>query len=287
MVLAAGLAQRVNLAWTATIALLAAAAMFMLAQAEHLWLAAVLVLAALLLAPFHRSFYRNASLFSGKMQAGTVLPLLTLIGCVLALAAFEPHVRWLDKNSWWEVILSPDMPNSLRVSVALTVALALTAIWRLVRPGRVEWTPWNAEARQRYANLGAAPPPAADGLVWGEAERAAIAFRRVGRVLLALGDPSGLESDRISAIWRLRDLAQQERLDPAVWRASRDLLPVYADIGLTALPLGEDGMPLVDGEGATTPPGRRFLVCVAERDLPALLPLLSGLEDGLRQAAAE
>ena len=287
MVLAAGLAQRVNLAWTATIALLAAAAMFTLAEAEHLWLAAVLVLAALLLAPFHRAFYRNARLFSGKLQAATVLPLLTLIGCVLALAAFEPHVRWLDSNSWWEVILSPDVPNSLRVSVALTVALALTAIWRLVRPGRVEWMAWGDEARYRYTGLGVAPPVGADGLVWGEAERAAIPFRRVGRVLLALGDPVGTDSDRISAIWRLRDLAQQERLDPAVWRAGRDLLTVYADLGLTALPLGEDGMPLADTDDAEASHVSRFLVCVAERDLPALLPLLSGLEAGMRHAAAE
>jgi hypothetical protein len=287
MVLALGLAQRVNLAWTATIALLAAAAIFILAEAEHIWLAAVLVLAALLLAPFHHAFYRNARLFTGKLQAATVLPLLTLIGCVLALAAFEPHVRWLDSNSFWEVILSPDVPNSLRVSVALTVALALTAIWRLVRPGRIDWTPWGEDARHRYASLGATPPVGADGLVWGEAERAAIAFRRVGRVLLALGDPTGADSDRISAIWRLRDLAQQERLDPAVWWAGRDLLPVYADLGLTALPLGDDGMPLAEADDAGGPHARHFLVCVAERDLPALLPLLPALEDCMRQAAAE
>jgi phosphatidylglycerol lysyltransferase len=261
--------------------------MFTLAEAEHLWLAGVLVLAALLLAPFHRAFYRNARLFTGKLQAATVLPLLTLIGCILALAAFEPHVRWLDSNSWWVVILSPDVPNSLRVSVALTVALALTAIWRLVRPGRVEWMPWDDDARHRFASLGAPLPVGADGLVWGEGERAAIAFRRVGRVLLALGDPSGAATDCISAIWRLRDLAQQERLDPAVWRAGRDLLPVYADLGLTALPLGKDGMPLADAEETEYMLASRFLVCVAERDLPALLPLLSGLEAGLRQAAAE
>ncbi len=68
--------------------------------------------------------------------------------------------------------------------------------------------PWNAESRLRYAALGALPPAEADGLVMGEAGRSGIPFRRVGRVLLALGDPAGAESDRVSAIWRLRDLAQ-------------------------------------------------------------------------------
>ena len=287
MVLALGLAQRVNLAWTATIVLLLLGATFTLAEAEYFWIPAVLVLAALSLAPFHRAFYRNASLLNGKLQASTVLPLFTLMGCVLALAAFEPHIRWLERNSFWDVILSPDVPNSLRVAVGLAVLLALAALWRLVQPGRVEWTPWGEETRRRFASLGATPLARPDGLVWGEAEQAAIPFRRVGRVLLALGDPSGAEGDRVSAIWRLRDLAQQEHLDPAVWRAGRDMLTVYADLGLAALPLGEDGLPLPDADDAEGPRARRFLVCVAERDLPQLLPLLPVLDETVHRAAAE
>ena len=148
-----------------------------------------------------------------------------------------------------------------------------------MRPGRVRWLPWDAEARLRLAALGALPPTGADGLVWGEAERAGIPFRRCGRVLLALGDPGGGETDRVSAIWRLRDLAQQEGLDPAIWRAGPGLLKVYGDLGLTALPLGEDGLPLPEAPDET-PAAAQYLVCVAERDLTTLLPLLPGLAAG-------
>jgi len=214
-----------------------------------------------------------------------VAPLLILIGCVLALASLEPHVRWLTSNSWWQVILSGDVPNAVRVAVALSVVLAGAAIWGLVRPGRVSWTPWSDEVRRRYISLGAIPPCRPDGLIWGDEERAAVAFRRVGRVLLALGDPAGADSDRVSAVWRLRDLAEQERLDPAVWQAGRELLNVYADLGLAALPLGEDGLPLADAEDEKGPHARRFLVCVAERDLLQLLPLLPDLHATPRQAA--
>ena len=145
-----------------------------------------------------------------------------------------------------------------------------------MRPGRVTWHPWDAEARLRLARFGPLPPTGADGVVWGEAERAGIAFRRCGRVLLGLGDPAGAEGDQVSAIWRLRDLAQQEGLDPAIWRAGPALLKVYGDIGLTALPLGADGLPLPEAE-TETPPSEQYLVCVAERDLTTLLPLLPGL----------
>ncbi len=52
-------------------------------------------------------------------------------------------------------------------------------------------------------------------------------------------------------------------------------LKVYGDLGLTALPLGEDGLPLADGAARAS--GCRYLCCVVERDLKLLLPLLPAL----------
>jgi uncharacterized membrane protein YbhN (UPF0104 family) len=282
MVLALALSQRVNLAWGTTIVLLLFGAAVTVAQSQPLWVPCVLVFAALLVAPYRSAFYRHARLFSGPLDTTTALPLVALGLCVLALASFERHVRWLADNSFWEVILSPSVPNSLRASVALTVAVALIAMWRLLRPRRVTWAPWSAEQRLRYAALGAEPPEEADGIVWGEAERAALPFRRLGRTLLALGDPEGAPADRISAIWRLRDLARQEGRAPAIWRAGRTLLGVYADLGLSAVPLDANGRP------AQQPADRceQFLVCVVERDLPALLPALPRLRSPARQHAA-
>ncbi len=135
--------------------------------------------------------------------------------------------------------------------------------------------------------LGVDPPAEADGLVMGEAGRSGIPFRRLGRVMLGLGDPVGAPSDRISAIWRLRDLAAQEGLDPAVWRAGPELLKVYGDLGLTALPLGPDGQLLPESEGEDAAPrSAYYLCCVAERDLVTLAPQLPMLADpGLDHAA--
>jgi len=278
VVLSIGLSQRVTLAWGATIVLLLVAAGFTAAQGASLWIPGVLVFAMLLVAPFRDAYYRHAHLLSGPLQAGTAVPLFALMVCVLALSAFEPTMRTMAENNWIEVVLSPEVPNSLRVAVALTVILALVAIWRLIRPGRVGWVPWAGEGRRRYAELGAVPPVQADGIVMGEAGRAGIPFRRIGRVLLGLGDPAGSVQDRVSAIWNLRDLAQQEGLDPAVWRAGPGLLKVYADLGLTALPLGPDGLPLPERQDDAPLVGQ-YLCCRAERDLSLLLPLLPTLEE--------
>ncbi len=286
IVLSVGLSQRVTLAWGATVALLLVASGYTLAQGDPFWIPAVLALAAVLVAPFRDAFYRNARLLTGTLQAEVLVPLIGLAVCVIALAMFEPEVRRLSENSWWEIVLSPALPNNLRIVVALTVMLALLAIWRLLRPGHVVWLPWAGEGRLRYAELGADPPQQADGIVMGEAGRSGIPFRRMGPVLLGLGDPAGAPADRISAIWRLRDLAAQEGRDAAVWRAGPTLLKVYGDIGLTALPLGPDGLLLPEGEEGA-PHSTQYLCCVAERDLVTLEPWLPRLVTPALDHAAE
>ncbi len=277
MVLAIGLSLRVTLAWGATIVLLLMGAAVTGLQGEPDWVTVGLVVVALSVAPFRDAYYRHARLISHTLRPGTLVPLFALLGSVVWLANFEPKVHRLAQTSWWAVVLSRETPTSVRLAVGLAVVLLLSALWGVIRPGRVLALPWNAEGRLRYAALGALPPPAADGLVMGEAGRAGIAFQRTGRVLLGLGDPAGAESDRVSAVWRLRDLAQQEGRHAAIWRAGQDLLKVYADLGLTPVPLGMDGLPAEHGTEA-----RQYLCCVAERDLGALLPILPAL--GRRRA---
>lgn len=274
MVLAIGLSQRVTLAWGATIVMLLAGAAVTGLQGEPWWVPGLLVVAALSIAPFRDMYYRAARLISHTLRPGTLLPLLGLLGAVVWLANFVPTVHRLARSSWWAVVLSAQTPTSVRAAVALAVILLLVALWGVIRPGRVTAVPWNAEGRLRYAAFGALPPPEADGLIMGELGRAGIPFRRVGHVLLGLGDPAGAEGDRAAAVWRLRDLAQQEGRHAAIWRAGTGMLKIYNELGLTAVPLGPDGLP---AEHESELPARQFLCCVAERDLVELLPKLAAL----------
>lgn len=276
IVLSVGLSRRVNLAWGLTLALLFAGGAFAIAHGERIWIALVLLLAMALVAPYRRAFYRDARLLSGQMRFATALPLLVLAVCVLVLAGFTRSVHFLTDAAWWEIVLAPDKPIALRVTVALAVALGLFAVWSMIRPGQISAQSWDAASARLVAALGGKPPAQADGLIWSETHRAAIPFLRRGPVILGLGDPVGAPEARAAAVWRLRDFALQEGRDPAFWRAGPDLLGVYADLGLTAFPLGPDGMPLPEA-GDDTPLSDAYLVCQAEADLTALLPLLAEL----------
>ncbi len=266
--LAIGLSQRVTLAWGATLMLLCAAAALTALRGLPLAVPAVLILVALLVAPFRSSYYRHARLLSEPLSPATVLPLLLLLACLVTLGRTGPAVSAMTDNGWLELVLGRGMTPRTRLSVGLSVLVGLLAIARLILPGRVAPLPWTGETEARYLALapsGADLPPAApgrpDGLMVGETGRAVLPFRRLGRLVVGLGDPAGTPSDQVSAIWRLRDLALQDACEPIFWRVGPALLDVYADLGLEAWPLDE--------------PASAFLCCPAQR-AEALLALLTG-----------
>ncbi|MGI4957743.1 MAG: lysylphosphatidylglycerol synthase domain-containing protein [Janthinobacterium lividum] len=270
MGLAIGLSRRVTLAWGTTLILLCIAAAITALRGLPLAVPGVLILAALVIAPFRSSYYRHARLLSEPLAPATVLPLLLLLGCVLMLVQLEPDIHSFADNSWLELVAGQNMSGRTRLSVGLSVLIGLLAIARLILPGRISPAPWNADAEARYRALAPGtnlPVTAPDGLILGETGRALIPFRRLGRIVAGLGDPAGAASDQVSTIWRLRDLAVQEGREPVFWRVGPDLLAVYADLGLEAWPI--DTGP-TDAEDE-----RRYLCCPAERGavLLALLDL--------------
>jgi phosphatidylglycerol lysyltransferase len=244
--LAIGLSQRVTLAWGATLVLLCVSAALTALRGLPLAVPGVLILAALVVAPFRSSYYRHARLLSEPLSPATMVPLLLLLACLVILGQLEPEMRSLADNGWLELVLGRGMSGRTRLSVGLAVLVGLAAIARLVLPGRIAPAAWTVDAQTRYlalvpAGTGLPPPPLGrpDGVVVGETGRAMIPFRRLGRMLIGLGDPAGAPSDQISTIWRLRDLAVQEGREPIFWRVGPTLLDVYADLGLEAWPLDE------------------------------------------------
>ncbi|GBQ26181.1 transporter [Acetobacter estunensis NRIC 0472] len=234
--LAVGLSQRVTLAWGATLSLLVASAALTFLRGNALPVPAVLAFSAFLIAPFRRCYYRHARLLSEPLSFSTLLSLLLLIGCAVVIAT---HREGAD--GWWDLLV-PEGSHA-RWVMLLAVLLSVVVIARLARPGRVVVRSWNDKTANWYHAhdhaLPRLPGTVVDGVVAGEAGTAVLPFRRRGMLLVGLGDPAGDDVDCASAIWRLRDLAMQEGLQPVFWRTGATFLPIYADIGLVAWPLAD------------------------------------------------
>jgi len=263
LVMAYGLLRRLTLAWGTGIFLLLTGALICWLREDGWWLWGAFLLVAGLLAALRSAFYRTARLMKEPLAGATLLPLVVVGLCALMLALVSYGGK-VAGDSWWGVVASPLSPDSLRFSVGLAAVLLLVAAVRLLRPARIKPEPWGPEVRARLKALGAEAPEIADGAVFGESGRAGFAFVRRDGILMALGDPAGEERDRVSAIWRFRDMCERAGLAAAFWRVGPGLLRVYGDIGLTAFPIGAPK----PGDGL------RYLACRAETDLETLAPLL-------------
>jgi phosphatidylglycerol lysyltransferase len=264
LVIGYGLLRRLTLAWGLGILLLVNGALICWLRADGWLLWGAFLLVAGILAAMRGAFYRDARLMTEPLQAGTIVPLSAVGGCAILLALVSYGGK-VGGETWLEVVLSPLAPDSLRFTVGLAAVLLLAGMFRLLRPARIASEPWVPEVRMRLRTLGAAVPVRAEGAVFGEAREAGFAFVKRDGVWIALGDPMGERRDRVSAIWRFRDICDREGVEPAFWRVAPDLLRVYGDIGLTAFPL-EENRPVT------------YLACRAEKDLERLLELLPEVE---------
>ena len=263
LVMAFGLMRRLSIAWWGSLLLLLNAAGIVWVRGESWWLWGAVLLVAALLASLRSAFYRDARLTREPLSDQALVPLVAVAVCGITLALVAYSGGRFSEESWWEVVLTRDAPASLRFTVGLTGVLLLVGMVRLLRPARLGVAAWDEGARHRLRSLGALAPAQADGAVFGEKERAGFAFLKRDKVWLALGDPAGERQDAISAIWRFRDACERAGVDPAFWRVGPDLLRIYEDIGMTAVPLAAPGQE-----------ARHFLACRAERDLQALRQLL-------------
>ncbi|GBQ71696.1 transporter [Ameyamaea chiangmaiensis NBRC 103196] len=235
--LALGLAQRVTLAWKATLGLLGLACLVTLLRGTMLVVPGLLALVAFLIAPFRSCYYRRARLLSEPLAPATLTALFLLLGSVTVLVVLGPHPD--EDSTWWQLVLFS--PGPIRWAIVLSVLLGLVTIARLLQRGELLVWPWNEEAHALYRGLdhaledfGARRP---NGLIVGDASAAALPFCRTERYLIGLGDPAGAEVACASAIWKLRDLAAQEGRGLAFWRVGKTLLRAYEDMGLTAWPM--------------------------------------------------
>ena len=267
LVMGYGLLRRLTIAWGLGVLLLLNGALICWLREDPWWLWGAFLLVAALLAAMRGAFYRDARLIREPLEPGTLFPVTAVAGCAILLALVSYGGR-VAGESWLQVVVSPLAPDSLRFTVGLAAVLLLVGMVRLLRPARIAPEAWDSTARARLRALGGTPPANADGAVFSEAGAPGLAFVKRDSIWMALGDPVGEERDRISAIWRFRDICSRARVDPAFWRVSPALLRVYGDIGLTAFPLGP---PAPDEP-------QRYLVCRAEKDLEKLLALLPQAE---------
>jgi phosphatidylglycerol lysyltransferase len=304
LVLAWGLWHRLDAAYGLTMALLGLGIGASLLKGGDWEEASVLAIVLAALVPARSHFYRKAALAAESLDLGWVLAILMVVGASIWLGLFaHKHVQYRNEL-WWQFALNASAPRFLRATVGAVGLLLVFGLMRLLRnaPGGIH-LPDELEL-ERAAAVAAASSDASANLallgdkflLFSESGHGLLMYGVSGRSWVALGDPVGDADDQEELAWRFRDLADQHGGWTVFYEVGANDLPLYIDLGLTLMKLGEEArVPLAEFslEGSNRRVLRRG-VHQMERDgasfevlppaaVPPLLPELRAISDAWLQ----
>lgn len=249
MLVARGIQQRVDTAYSATLVLLALGVGASFFRGSHPLLAGALVVVLLALISSRTYFSRSGSLLPGVLPRGFVILLgIGLIGLVgFSSWAYEEHVY--SHILWGQAGWEAHFPNALRALALLGGAGIVLMAWRISQPRGPGVVRASDEDQERARPVVSASPEASahlallgdKGLLFSAANDGFLMYGVAGKSWVCMGDPVGPEATRGELAWEFRELSDRFGGWPVFYEVGSENLPLYLDLGLSIHKLGEQG----------------------------------------------
>jgi len=249
LVLAYGLGRRLDAAYYLTVVALPIGMLASLLKGWDYEEAAALALILVTLIPARRHFYRRASFTADVFSTQWLLMTATVLIVSGWLGFFAYKNVAYSNDLWWQFALRGDAPRFLRSLVGVSVGLALLALHRLLRPVRVKPEVPDAATLDHIETIVHESPDTLSylamlgdkSLLFSEDRSAFIMYGVEGQSFIAMGDPIGSPKHRKELAWEFRALADRNGGSVAFYQVRMHNLPLYLDMGLSLLKLGEEG----------------------------------------------
>jgi phosphatidylglycerol lysyltransferase len=198
--------------------------------------------------PCRNHFYRKTSLLSEPFTPGWITAIALVLFASIWLGFFSfKHVEY-SNQLWWQFTLKGDAPRFLRSSVGavgLAFCIALYNLFRSAtaepnRPVKEELDKAEsvvAHTKRTYANLALLGDKA---LLFSRSGRSFLMYGVEGRSWIVMGDPIGSQCEFPELVWDFRRLCDRHAGSPVFYEVHPSHLPLYLDLGLTLLKLGEE-----------------------------------------------
>ncbi len=255
LILAYGLARRLDAAYYLTVIALPIGILTSLLKGWDYAEAAALAVILLTLLPARRHFYRRASFIAEFLSPQWLVMTATVLIASGWLGFFAYKNVAYSNDLWWQFALRSDAPRFLRSLVGVSVAIALVALYRLLRPVAIKTVVPDAAILDHVETIVRESPDTLSylallgdkSLLFSEDRSAFVMYGVEGGSFVAMGDPVGSPRHRKELAWEFRALADRNGAATAFYQVRMHNLPLYLDMGLTLLKLGEEGrVPLRD-----------------------------------------
>ena len=248
LILARALFLRVRAAYQLTVYVLLAGIVTSLLRGLEIEEAVLLVAVLAILWLGRRAFYRPSEMLSQRFTPTWIVSLAIVISTAVWIGFFAyRHVEY-SHSLWWTFAFDAGAPRMLRTSLVVVLLAAAYVAMNLMQPARPE--PGTASAEDLAAArplIAASEQAVANAALSGDkrllfsAKRDAFLMYQIsGRSWVALGDPVGTLSGQEEVVWQFRELSDRHGGWAVFYQISADCLPLYVDLGLPVMKLGEE-----------------------------------------------
>ncbi len=248
LVLARAILRRVGAAYHITFWLLLAGIAASLLKGLDFEEAALLCLVLTILRLGRSAFYRPTSILAQRFTPAWIVSIAGVIAASVWIGFLSyRHVEY-SSDLWWTFAFNGNAPRMLRASLVVVVLACGYFLLNLLRPARPaackttddELGKARAVLAGSDSTLGNAALTGDKRLLFSADCKAFIMYQVVGESWVALGDPVGTRAQGEELAWRLRELSDYHGGRTVFYQASIHYLPLYIDLGLAALKLGEE-----------------------------------------------
>ncbi len=248
LVLSRALFRRVQAAYHICFWLLAAGIAASLLKGLDFEEATILAIVLAVLVLGRRAFYRPTSILEEPFTPIWAVSIAGVIATAIwvSFLAFR-HIE-LSHDLLWTFAMDGNASRTLRATFLVVVLATAFLLLNGLQPARPEPGVADADdlehARRIIANSDYTMANAAlsgdKRLLFSDGGDAFVMYQVAGRSWIALGDPIGPAPRAEELVWRFREVSDHHGGRTVFYQASADCLPLYIDLGLAALKIGEE-----------------------------------------------
>ena len=250
LILSRAIRSRIDAAYFATCTLLILGILTSILKGFDYEEALILTIMLAAILPARPYFRRHASVFEPDLGAGWSISMALVIVCSVWLGLFVHRNVSYTSDLWWKFAVKSDAPRFLRASVGAVILLMFYGIMRLLKSHRpAAALPSSSEMEEVIPIVrGCGRTIAQLALLgdkyihWGAERTAFVMYGRSGRSAIALGDPVGGKDAIQDVAWDYRSLCDEQGLHTAFYQVTPEHLPLYVDMGLGLLKIGEEAV---------------------------------------------
>ncbi len=255
LLLANGLWKRIDGAYILSIAVLLMGGIFALLKDFDYHEAVVLFTLFFFLLPCRKYFYRKSSLMHQSFSRKNIIAIILVLVSFVWLGFFSYRNVEYSNELWWQFGINSQASSFLRATVGTFLLLLVFGMVRMLSPfSRDIHQPGEEEMELAKTIINRSQETAGNlvftgdkYLLFDDEKQAFLMYGISGKTWVAMGDLVGTSSQAKELIWDFYEMSKLHQGRAAFYEVSEKYIPVYLDLGLTLIKIGEEAkVPLED-----------------------------------------